>query len=119
MTPSVIVGDLRYADTDQEEVLAALRCADSLSRGDELTPEQARAWLPERGGDRPRVSLCARAGKTGKDPGAVLHQAGTAGTGRPRIRVALEVLRQAGLLALEESGDSLHIRVLPAQERRI
>ena len=115
VTPSVIVRDLRYADTDQEEVLAALRCADSLSRGDELTPEQARAWLPERE-EIARVYRFVRGRKDWKGTlEQFLHQAGTPALGGPRIRVALEVLRQAGLLALEEGGDSLHIRALPAQ----
>ncbi len=100
-------------------MLAALRCADSLSRGDELTPEQARAWLPEREEIAHVYRFVRGQGRLERTLEQFYIRPVQPALGGPRIRVALEVLRQAGLLALEEGGDSLHIRVLPAQERRI
>ena len=44
-----------------------------------------------------------------------MHQVKTPALGGGRIRVALEVLEEAGLISLEEDGDTLWLRVLPAQ----
>lgn len=113
--PSVIIRDLRYADTDQEEILEALRCADSLRRGDPMTPDQARERLPDREG----LATVYRFVRSREDWKGTLeqfvHQVKTPALGGVRIRVALEVLEEAGLISLEEDGDTLWLRVLPAQ----
>lgn len=44
---SVIVRDIRYADTRQEEVLEGLRIYDAVIRRDEL-PADAAQWIPQR-----------------------------------------------------------------------
>lgn len=57
---SVIVRDIRYADTRQEEVLEGLRIYDAVIRRDEL-PADAAQWIPQREQTRPPFTgICGR-----------------------------------------------------------
>ncbi|MCI8553753.1 MAG: single-stranded-DNA-specific exonuclease RecJ [Clostridiales bacterium] len=115
VTPSLIVRDLRYADTEEEEVLEALRAADSLTRGDALTEEQARDWTP----DREQTAVLYRFLRRHKlwrgTLEQLLHAVRTDGFAGARIRLALEALRQAALITVEENGDTMTIETLPAE----
>lgn len=109
---SVIVKDIRYASTRQEEILTGLRDYDRAVRR-ELIPEDA-ALLPDR-------ELTARVYRL-IDPqkgwsGTLEQLAHVIGEAGPyaAIRLAAEVLRQAGLIEAEDQGDILALTRKPAQ----
>ncbi|MCI9415323.1 MAG: single-stranded-DNA-specific exonuclease RecJ [Clostridiales bacterium] len=111
---SAIVRDLRYADTDEEEVLAAMRAADHLARGEALTAEQAAQWTP----GRDQVAILYRFLRQKREwRGSLeqlIHTVRADGFGGVRIRLALETLRQAALISVDEKGDTMAIGLLPA-----
>ncbi len=114
VTPSVIIKDLRYADTSQEELIAALDGYAKLCRGEWLPPEedipdrealgQIYRALREKGNWKGTLEQLAHTVESnGKRPGFLL------------LRLALEVFRQAGLLEVEDEGGRLSLTVTPVQ----
>lgn len=109
---SVIVKDIRYASTRQEEVLAGFRDYDRAVRR-ELTAQDT-VLQPDR-------DLTARVYRL-IDPQKgwsgtleeLVHGAGETGT-YARVRLAAEVLRQAELIEAEDRGDILILKRKPAQ----
>lgn len=110
---TAIIQDMRYADTDQEKLIAALDGYARLCRGEWLPPEEQ---IPDR-------ELCGRLyrvlRRAGDWTGTLEQLAHAAADGEPMeflpLRLALEVFRQAGLIALEDQGGRLSLKVLPVQ----
>ena len=112
VSPTVLAKEIRAAELDQEELILALQQFDGILR-EETAPEQAAAFMPERA-ELERVYRYLR-GK--KEWSGALEQL-CYFLEQPRIsyirlRVALETLRQAGLIELADSGDSLKLTLLP------
>lgn len=109
---SVIVKDIRYASTRQEEVLAGLRDYDRAVRR-ELTAEDA-ALCP----DRELTARLYRLIDPQRGWSGTLEQLAH-GTGEAAayagVRLAVEVLRQAGLIEAEDQGDILTLARKPVQ----
>ncbi len=107
---SILVKDIRFADTRQEEVLAALREAETAFRGERTAP------LPgptrEEAGKVYRF-LAARKGFDGTVE-HLYHALGDHALTYTGLLLILEILRQAGLLQIADEGDSLSVRLLPA-----
>ena len=107
ITPSIIVKDLRYADTDGEQLLAAYAGYDSILRGE----PQAAGLLP----DRAQMADVYRALRGAGRWYGTLEQLQHALGGKLsflQTRIAVELLRQAGLLDVLDSGELLSLRVL-------
>ena len=110
VTPTVVVKDVRFADTDQEAMLRDAALVDSVLRGEDRPG--GRECLPERS-DLTAVYRLLRACGSWTGTGEQLCRA--AGCGRyARVLTAVEVLRQAGLITAENNGDLWTITVLPA-----
>lgn len=112
VSPTVLAKEIRAAELDQEELILAMQQFDGILR-EETAPEQAAAFMPERT-ELERVYRYLR-GK--KEWSGALEQL-CYFLEQPRIsyirlRVALETLRQAGLIGLTDSGDSLKLTLLP------
>ncbi len=112
VSPTVLAKENRGGELDQEELILALQQFDGILR-EETAPEQAAAFMPERA-ELERVYRYLR-GK--KEWSGALEQL-CYFLEQPRIsyirlRVALETLRQAGLIELADSGDSLKLTLLP------
>ena len=112
VSPTVLAKEIRAAELDQEELILAMQQFDGILR-EETAPEQAAAFMPERD-ELERVYRYLR-GK--KEWSGALEQL-CYFLEQPRIsyirlRVALETLRQAGLIGLTDSGDSLKLTLLP------
>ena len=93
---SVIVRDIRYADTRQEEVLEGLRIYDAVIRRDEL-PADAAQWIPQREQTAALYRYLRQAGGWSGTLEQLMHRVTAPGMTFPRLRISLEVLREAGL----------------------
>lgn len=118
VSPSVIAKDLHYADTDQDALLDGLRVYYAVMRGERPSDSAAGVPLPTRD-ELAAVYRFLRKRQT--FIGSLEHlrrriaeATGTAPDFAP-LRVALEVLRQAGLVACADSGDRLSLQVLPVE----
>lgn len=99
---SVIVRGIRPSTTDEEKVLSAISLFESFSRGEQITSEEAKRLLPDRGlevevfksikakplKDKYCEALCTRLGDDGTSLGAIL--------------VTVEVMLEMGVLALDD-----------------
>lgn len=109
---SVIVRDIRYADTRQEEVLEGLRIYDAVIRRDEL-PADAAQWIPQREQTAALYRYLRQAGGWSGTLEQLMHRVTAPGMTFPRLRISLEVLREAGLLSVRDTGDGLRAELLP------
>lgn len=107
VTPSIVIKDVRYSDTDGEQLLAAYAGFDSILRGE----PQPQGLLPDRGqmGDVYRALR-----SVGQWKGTLEQLQHTLGGKLSflQTRIAVELLRQAGLLDVLDAGDTLSLRVL-------
>ena len=113
VTPSVLAKEIRSAELDQDELILAGQQFDSILREEAVSPEQAAAWTPERT-ELERVYRFLRSAKRWN--GALEQLCYFLGNPRisyVRLRIALEALRQAGLIGLTDAGDSLKLTLLP------
>ena len=109
---SIVARDIRYAETRQEEVTAGLTAYDRVMRREAL-PEEARDWLPGRElvGTVYRFLRAKNAWRGTLEQ--LMHAAGGGALTYPQLRLALEILREAGLAEVTDGGDALAVRVLP------
>lgn len=113
VSPSIIIKDVRFADTRQEELLEALDNYGRVCRREKLGEGGRSPAHPRR--DEPGLPAAAAAGG-GAGTLEQLHRAAGAQTlNYLQLRLALDVFRQAGLIDLEDLGDRLHIAVRPAE----
>ena len=114
VTPSVLLKDIRAVDVQQEELLQAFQNFDMVIREDPLTPEKAAEWMPE----REQLERTYRFLRKAKSWYGTLEQLDYF-IQEPmipyiRLRLSLEILRQAGLITLLDNGDAMQIKVVPA-----
>lgn len=111
---SIKIRDLRPQGFDQEEYFADYCCCERLSRGEELTPEQAGRITPV----REELALVYRAVQKRSGLPADGDQfylsccRGRLGCGK--TRVALDVLLEAGLIASRDG----QLQILPAEGKK-
>lgn len=114
VSPSIIVKDVRFADTRQEELLEALDNYGRICRKEPL--DEAADALPTREGAEPGIpGCCGRPVSGAARWSSSVTRRGTQTLNYLQLRVALDVFRQAGLMDLEDLGDRLHVAVRPAQ----
>lgn len=112
VSPTILLKDMRYADTDQEALLDTSRRFDMIMRrenkddGDRLLPERDRMgrlyrYLVQKQGFHGTLEQLFYAVE---DPGFSMLS----------IRVLLEIWREAGLISVEDAGETLQIQVMPA-----
>lgn len=113
---SVIIRDLRHADEDQEKIIGAKRLFDSIVRKDALSREQRASLCPEREHMAALYKLL-KAGNgyagTWEQLAFILHAA----IPYDKVHTAAEVLRQAGLITVHDSGDAVTISLCPVTEK--
>lgn len=111
VSPSLVVRDVRFSDTDQDALLHDTALADALKRHE--PSDEAAACTPD------RTTLAAvyrlfRASGNWQGNIEQLHSA-VGGNGRfAMLLLAVEVLREAGLIAVQDDGDCLRVSVPPA-----
>ena len=112
---SVIAREIRAADVEEEALLASFQQFDALMRGEPVDAGEAADFCPGRI-EMERVYRFLRRAKGWK--GTLDQLAGAMEAPAipyVRLRVALEVLRQAGLCSLTDTGDALRIALTPVE----
>lgn len=110
---SLIVRDLRYADTVQDEMIGAARLYDRLMCGDDAAEDREDACP-----DREHMAalyrlLKANAGFDGT--WELLHHKIKEAVPLPKLRPAVEILQQAQLVVAKNGGDHVAITLCPVQ----
>lgn len=112
VSPSLVVRDVRFSDTDQEALLHDRALAEALMRGERAA--DAAACVPDRA-LLAAVYRLFRASSQWQGTGEQLYHA-VGHTGRyAALLLALEVLRQADLIELHDEGERLRVNLRPAE----
>ncbi len=114
---SVIVKDIRFADTVQEELITAAQLYDRLVCGEVLTADEKEAVRPVREHMATLYRLLkAQEGYDGS--WERLHHMTKESIPTPKLRPAAEILRQAGLVTVCDRGDSVRMTLCPVNGKQ-
>lgn len=114
---SIIVKDLRFADTVQEELITAMRLYDRLVCGETLSPEEREAVRPVRD-HMAKLYLLLKAQGGYDGTWERLHHATKEVIPSAKLRPAAEVLRQAGLVTVCDRGDNVILTLCPVNGKQ-
>ena len=115
VSPSLIAKDIRYADTDQEEIIRSYALRDDVVAHRPIDAETAAQITPSRD-DTASVYRFLRARGTFVGSVEQLHHlVRQESVSVARLQIILQILRQASLISVCDNGDHLNIQVLPAQ----
>lgn len=112
VSPSVVIKDIHFAETDQEEFLGDLARVQALMRGEAV--ENAAACIPERAHTTALYRLLHAAGRWTGSVEQLWYAAGRQ-MRLSQLLVALQSLREASLVTVNDNGDALTVAVLPAE----
>ncbi len=115
VTPSIQIRDLRYADTDQEVLLAQHAVFDRLMDTAASDDDRPTVVPPAREQIAAVYRALRAAGEWRGTAEQLWHRIGVGAVDVLTVRIALEVLRQAGLIEVRDHGTVLHIRLLPVE----
>lgn len=107
---SIIIKDIRFADTVQEEQIAAMRLFDRVAAGEPLSDEERAAARPDREHSAALYRLL-RDSKRYEGTWERLHHILKAAVPCEKLRPAAQVLCQAGLITLHDNGDTVTVTV--------
>jgi len=112
VSPSLIIKDIHFAETDQEEFVREMAQVSALRRREAV--ENAADCIPER---VHTTALYRLLHATGTWTGSVeqLWYAVGRGMRLSQLLVALESLREAALVQVNDTGDRMTVKVLPAE----
>ncbi len=113
---SVIVRDMRYADTKQEDLIEAAQVFDRVMTDEALSRSDCDAALPS----RDHVAAVYRLIKAADGfDGTWEHLHHKLGDAVPcaKLRPAVEILRQAALVDVKNEGDRVRVAVCPATSK--
>ncbi len=113
VTVSVIIKDMRYSDTDQEELLAAAAIHDAIVRRDETVPQVA---LPPREMAVALYRFLKRAPFEG-DMEALHHAVKSSGATYLDVYVCIQLLQEANVIAVRQYGRAMRIIVNETAEK--
>lgn len=111
VSPSLIIKDVRFADTEQEAVLHDLALVDSLKRGE--TVAEAADCIPDRTELAAVYRLLRASGRWCGTAEQLVHAVG--GMRLATLLLALEVLREAALIEVADDGDLLTATTCPTE----
>jgi len=117
VSPLLLMKDIRAADAEsrQEEMLDSLRNYDRVMRGEDLTVDEREMWRPLRD-ELGRLYRYLRGKGSWCGPIEQLtYLLGEPGIPYIRLLLSLEVLKEAGLIGVNDNGDVIRIVVLPAE----
>ena len=114
VSPSIIVRDIRYADTDQEAVIRGMRDFERICRREPLS-EKLSAPSRDQLAVVYRFLKYATVYKGTLDQ--LYHALGDGIDSYAGLLVALQVLTEAGLLRMENNGDRLRIDLMPTERK--
>lgn len=112
VSPSLIIKDIHFAETDQETFVRESAWVAALRRGEAVA--DAAACLPERAHTTALYRVLHAAGKWTGNAEQLWYAVGR-GMHLAQLLVALESLREAALVQVNDAGDTLTITVLPSE----
>ncbi len=112
VSPSVIIKDIHFAETDQDMFLTESARVEALLRRE--TVEDAAACVPERAHTTALYRLLHAAGRWVGNVEQLWHAVGT-DMRLSQLMVALKSLEEAALVKVNDTGDRLTLTVLPAE----
>lgn len=112
VSPSVIIKDIHFAETDQDVFLAESARVQALFRREAV--EDAAACIPERAHTTALYRLLHATGSWVGNAEQLWHAVGTE-MRLSQLMVALKSLEEAALVKVNDTGDRLTITVLPAE----
>ena len=116
ISPTILLKDMRYANTDQAFMLDTMQRFDAIMRRE--TRDDGARLLPSR--DK-MAALYRYLTKRETFVGTLeqlYHLLGDMTFSPLSMRLLLEIWREAALIKLEDFGDALHISLLPSTEKR-
>ncbi len=116
VSPTVLLKDMRYADTKEDALLDMARRFDAVMRKE--TRDVGAALLPSR---EQMAGLYRYLAKREKFVGTLEqlhHLSGDKTFSLLSMRFLLEIWREAALITLDDFGDTLHISLLPSAGKR-
>ena len=112
VSPSLIIKDIHFAETDQEEFIRECARVAALRRGEAV--ENAAECLPERAHTTALYRLLYASGQWVGNAEQLWYAVGR-GMRLSQLLVALESLREAALVQVNDAGDMLSIATLPTE----
>ncbi len=109
---SVIIRDIRYADTRQEDVLDGMRIYDAAVRRDPL-PKNPETWIPAREHTAALYRFLRQENGWNGSLEQLMHRVSAPEMTYARLRISLEILCEASLAEVKDTGDSLLVKLLP------
>ncbi|WP_407383295.1 single-stranded-DNA-specific exonuclease RecJ [Ruminococcus sp.] len=98
---SVIIRDIRFSEPDEDGMLSSKALFEAFCRGDDVTPEQARSLLPDRGEFAAVYRFLKQNGGYRFSFDSLLYRLpGDIGYGK--LRVILECMNELGLISINE-----------------
>lgn len=116
VSPTILLKDMRYADTDETALITAARRFDAIMRRE--TRDDGEQLLPTR---EQMAVLYRYLSKRESFVGTLEqlhHLIGDTTFSLLSIRLLLEIWRQASLITVDDFGDTLHIALLPSAQKR-
>ncbi len=116
VSPTILLKDMRYADTNENVLIETSRRFDAILRGE--TRDEGAALLPSR---EQMAALYRYLSKREKFVGTIeqlQHLLGDDAFSLLSMRLLLEIWREAALISIDDFGDTLHIALLPSAEKR-
>lgn len=112
VSPSLIIKDIHFAETDQEEFIRECARFAALRRGEAV--ENAAECMPERAHTTALYRLLHASGQWVGNAEQLWYAVGR-GMRLSQLLVALESLREAALVQVNDAGDTLSITTLPTE----
>jgi len=116
ITPTILLKDIRYIDTDEAELIAAQRRFEAIMRRE--TRDEGEKILPTREQMAELYRFLTKRTAFVGTLEQMHHLLNDADFPLLTMRLLLEIWREAKLINIDDFGDTLHISLLPSAEKR-
>ncbi len=114
---SIIVKDLRFADTVQEDILAAFQLYDRLICDEQLSADDKQNACPSREHTVAVFRLLKEHGDRFEGSWEWLYHTLAPTVPTMKLKPAVEVLREAGVISVRDGGDIVTVQILPVEQK--
>ncbi len=108
---TIIIREMRLTETKQEDCLQQSRWFEAVMRGEEITPEAARALLPNREECAAVYRYLRASGGWRVGLNVLLYRLGVRSIGYGKLAVILHMMEQSGLVLIQIDGDAWQIEL--------
>lgn len=112
---SVIVKDIRFADTVQDDIIDAMQLFDRAVCGESLSEEERQLACPARDHTVALFHLLKEHGGCFDGTWEWLYHALSPAVPTTKVKPAVQVLREAGIVSVKDGGDTVTVTLLPTE----